>query len=43
VVVPGHPFTEAQVVEEGDRFLVIEKVGEAGAIAADLDPRGGGR
>lgn len=43
VVARGHPFTDAEVVvEQDDRFLVIEKAGEAGAVAEDLDPRGNG-
>jgi hypothetical protein len=29
----------ARVVEERDRYTVAEKVGEAAAIAAELDPR----
>lgn len=29
----------AQVVDEFDRYAIVEKIGEAGRIAADLDPR----
>ena len=29
----------ARVVEEFDRYTVVEKIGEAGEIAAELDPR----
>jgi hypothetical protein len=29
----------ARVVDEFDRYTIVEKVGEAGEIAAELDPR----
>jgi hypothetical protein len=42
--VPGHEGDEhwARVVLENDRYAVIEKVGAAAEVAAELDPRGGG-
>jgi hypothetical protein len=39
LVTPGHPVTNARVVRDGENYQVIEKTGEAGAIAIDLDPR----
>ena len=40
LVVPGHEHTDtARVVERHGAFFVIEKLGEAGAIAVDHDPR----
>jgi hypothetical protein len=39
VVAPGHAVTNVRLVSETGRFQVIEKTGEAGEIAADLDPR----
>jgi hypothetical protein len=41
--VPGHEGDEhwARVVQENDRYAVIEKVGAAAEVAAELDPRGG--
>ena len=41
--VPGHEGDEswARVVERNERFDVIEKLGLAGRIAVELDPRGG--
>jgi hypothetical protein len=44
-VVPGHEATEAggvevaRVAERHERFVVMQKVGEAGAVAVRLDPR----
>ena len=42
--VPGHegdgPW--AQVVEENDRYAIVEKRGPAARVADDLDPRSGG-
>jgi hypothetical protein len=44
-VVPGHETTTvdgvevARVLERHERFTVLEKVGEAGAVAEALDPR----
>ena len=42
--VRGHEGDEhwARVVQENDRYTVIEKVGAAAEVAAELDPRGGG-
>jgi hypothetical protein len=38
VVVPGHEVVDAEVVvETTDRFMVVEKVGEAGQVAAELE------
>jgi hypothetical protein len=40
LVAPGHENPEIErVVEEHDRYYVVEKVGEAGAIAEEADPR----
>jgi hypothetical protein len=40
LTVPGHEDDEAtSVVEENDRFAVVEKVGSAAEIAVELDPR----
>ena len=41
VVHPGHVAEGIEVVVDSgeDRYLVVEKVGEAARIAADLDPR----
>lgn len=44
-VVPGHEMTRvngvevARIVDRGERYSILEKVGEAGAIATELDPR----
>ncbi len=41
VVVPGHEIPRAEVVvERHSGYLLVEKVGEAGAVAEELDPRG---
>ncbi len=43
VVVPGHeagPGSAAEIVEDSDGHQVVEKVGRAGVVAAELDPRG---
>jgi hypothetical protein len=46
-VVPGHEITAvegvevSQVLEKFDRYSVMEKIGEAGAIAEQLDSTGG--
>jgi hypothetical protein len=48
LVAPGHEVLEvdgvpiARIVERGERFSTMEKVGEAGAIVEKLDRRGGG-
>jgi hypothetical protein len=45
-VTPGHETTTvdgveiARIVEQNERFSTLEKVGEAGAVALELDPRG---
>lgn len=40
VLVPGHVAPEIEhVVAHGSEYLVIEKVGVAGNVAAELDPR----
>ena len=39
---PGHEVKDqgwAHVISENDRFVVVEKVGEAGNLAEELDPR----
>ena len=38
-VAPGHDGGSGEVVERHDRYVVVEKQGEAGEIAAELDPR----
>ena len=39
-VKPGHRYSEFErVVEEHDRYVVVEKFGEAGRVATKLDPR----
>lgn len=46
-VVPGHEVTNvdgvdvARVLEQHDRYSVLEKIDAAGDLAASLDPRGG--
>src|SRR5436305_197807 len=40
VIVPGHQREDAErVVEEHPNYLVVEKLGEAGEVAEDTDPR----
>jgi hypothetical protein len=40
VVLAGHERLEIEhVVERGDTYVVVRKDGEAGEVAADLDPR----
>jgi hypothetical protein len=42
VTASGHEEGEhATVVETGDGYVVVQKKGEAGAVAAELDPRSG--
>ena len=40
-VSPGHELTleEEQVIAQSDRFTTVQKVGEAGRMAAESDPR----
>ena len=42
-VKPGHVYSELERVVETDgdglRFEIVEKIGEAGKVAAELDPR----
>jgi hypothetical protein len=38
-VAPGHERGPVDVVERHERYVVVEKEGEAGEIAAELDPR----
>jgi hypothetical protein len=39
-VVPGHEDTNYErVVDDAGRYLVVEKIGEAGDVAAETDPR----
>jgi hypothetical protein len=43
-VAPGHIFPQFErVVEENERYMVVEKFGVAGDIAEQLDPRRGER
>ena len=39
LVIPGHESSEETVVAVTAEYLVIDKVGEQGAISDDLDPR----
>ena len=40
VVVPGHDLPDIEKrVAEGEGYVIVEKVGEPGEIAEDLDPR----
>ena len=40
VLIAGHQRAEAErVVEDHDEYLVVEKLGEAGEIAEETDPR----
>lgn len=40
VIAPGHELSRIErVVDEGGEHVVVEKVGEAGEIAEELDPR----
>ena len=40
-VVPGHEDTSVEsVVERSERYVVVQKIGEAAEEADDLDPRG---
>jgi hypothetical protein len=39
LIVPGHTFAHGRVVQRTERFAVIEKVGDAGELAEELDPR----
>jgi hypothetical protein len=43
VTVPGHEGDEESttVVEENDRYAVVEKLGAAAEVAVELDPRAG--
>ena len=39
-VIPGHEDGSVErVIERNDRYVVVEKIGEAGEEADDLDPR----
>jgi hypothetical protein len=39
-VLPGHQIPGVErVIEEHERFFVVEKLGEAAAVASGLDPR----
>ena len=40
-MVSGHEDPQVErVVDRTDRFVVVEKIGEGGDVARDLDPRG---
>lgn len=42
LLVPGHErFEFERVVDHGDGWLVVMKIGEAGEVAAEEDPRSG--
>jgi len=42
VVAPGHELPEQErVVDRTERYLVVQKTGEAGQAAEELDPRAG--
>ena len=39
-VAPGHVLPNVEkIVEENERYIVVEKLGEAGEVAEELDPR----
>ena len=39
-VIPGHEDGSVErVIERNERYVVVEKIGEAGEEADDLDPR----
>jgi hypothetical protein len=39
-VLPGHELPDVErVVERHERYLVVEKIGQAAAVARELDPR----
>ena len=38
-IVPGHDVTHSTIAEEHERYVVTEKVGEAGELAEEADPR----
>jgi len=41
IVLPGHEVPDAEtVVERGPSYVVVEKLGEAGEMAEETDPRG---
>jgi hypothetical protein len=40
VVLPGHDLPGVErVIEQNERFAIVEKVGESAAVAIELDPR----
>ena len=40
-VIPGHEDSSVErVIERNDRYIVVQKIGEAADEADDLDPRG---
>jgi hypothetical protein len=39
VVVPGHQSGDERMVEEGARFIIVEKTGEEGKLVEEQDPR----
>ena len=38
-IAPGHPVSDGEIAEHGDRYCVVRKTGTAGAIAQRTDPR----
>jgi hypothetical protein len=39
LLVPGHERPEEEIVEQTDRYVIVRKVGEEGAVAEEEAPR----
>jgi len=39
VLQPGHPTTDAEIVEETERYVMVEKHGVSRQVAEETDPR----
>lgn len=39
VLEPGHPTAEGEVIEENERYMLVEKDGVSGEVAEETDPR----
>ena len=39
ILLPGHEISAVEVVDSGDAYIVVEKVGVAGEVAEATDPR----
>jgi hypothetical protein len=39
VVLPGHESGDERMIEEGARFIIVEKTGEEGRLVEEKDPR----